>query len=266
MKIMPMISANAVQYKQKQQSNVDFEGRIKLPSKLPAKGWLMGGVAAVLFSLGVTTGCSMKDNNITGLDKTNETELFIDKPNSIRDNTRTNAEAVADTLRAWGTRTLGLQIPNRTIKMISFDDDADGSHCIWRPDASRTDSEHLAFIEQRNTNNGVPNSYISKVFSLLPSINKLMCEEKLTYDNPYTSSNPNWMNLTTKEYENVGTGINYRVYNSSGLLNNYSDDSQSDDVLQAIGPEGTKLRNFVYKTNNGPGDSEEIICDEPMAF
>ena len=262
MKIMPMISANAVQYKQKQQSNVDFEGKIKLPSKLPAKSWLMGGVAAVLFSLGVTTGCSMKDNNITGPDKTNETELFIDKPNSIRDNTRTNAEAVADTLRAWGTRTLGLQIPNRTIKMISFGDDADNSYCIWRPDPTRTDSDHLAFIEQRTWAGGV-SSYVSKVFSLLPNSNKLKCEEKITYQNPYTGPEAVWSDLEPKEYENVGSEIIYRGYNSSGYWDGYRNDPESNNnVCYTIGYPNIKLRNIHFRIN-GLEDPEEIINTIP---
>jgi len=264
MKIMPMISASAVQYKQKQQSNVDFEGRIKLPSKLPAKGWLMGGVAAVLFSLGVTTGCSMKDNNITGPDKTNETELFIDKPNSIRDNTRTNAEAVADTLRAWGTRTLGLQIPNKPIRMIGFDDDRDNSHHIWRPDESRTDSEHLAFIEQTIWSDGT-SCYTSKVFSPLPN-GKLLCEVKQTYDNPYTNPNPDWNYLGLKEYENTGDRINYRIYNGTGLLDSYRDDPESDTaVCYGANYPNVKMRNFHFITNNGPGDPQEIIKDIPYA-
>jgi len=246
MKIMPMISASAVQYKQKQQSNVDFEGKIKLPSKLPAKSWLMGGVAAVLFSLGVTTGCSMKDNNITGLDKTNETELYTHAP--VRDQVPVfNNHPVGQRFLDWYGNHLGIAIPqNRPITGFKYLCTADQK---WHENILiKADDEGFYLLDKTINNYGT--DYVLHRYSIqgeeLHDSFSMSCMQGY---NPFDPESP-W-SPPSDYIEYLGSVGLSRATASNNLLLTLA--PLSEHRLRMLFPSGTQFeyQNFSFTTKNG---------------
>jgi len=258
MKIMPVMTVNAVSGKHKPQSEVNFDGKIKIPSKLPAKGWLMGGVAAVLFSLGVTTGCSMKDNNITGLDKTNETELYTHALTRTQVPVFNNHPVGQRFLDWYGENHLGINIPrNSQIKGFCYYSTLDSKFHEYL--LIQADEDNFKLIEKRySTPEGIAN-YILHNYNISGEglIDNMSASCMQGYDpyNPESTWSPPIQYL-----ENIQNTTLNRSGSQGNLLHSLSSLSPNALLYTSVGGVNFEYQNFrIIKKKDGPIPHNDTI-------
>jgi len=203
--------------------------------------------------LGVTTGCSMKDNNITGLDKTNETELYTHAP--VRDQVPVfNNHPVGQRFLDWyGSNHLGISIPqNRPITGFRYDNSMSGQRHDFK--LIQADSTNFKLVEKVfNTSNPADAWYNLHNYRI--SGNNLIDDFSPFYEdgcNPYDPET-NWSGTSSIE-EIIQNNSNLERINLANQILLHTLAPQDNHQLRIILQSGAVhyFNNFAFTVKDGP--------------